>query len=125
MSVSQNSIKAFIQVLYAHSQVISLPDWNELLQLSHTLPKDDEEEISERLENWLQQESRSQLLETYKQNFKSISAESKIDLGTNLGIGNSKSQTPPNQPSPSSKELLDNAIKENSPLSDKQKSQQT
>ncbi|MBE9207278.1 hypothetical protein IQ244_12230 [Nostoc sp. LEGE 06077] len=125
MSVYYNSIQAFIQILYSHSKVISLPDWEELHQMFNTLPKDDDEEISERLENWLQPESRSQLLEIYKQNLKSISATSAIDLGVNIGIGNSKSQTPANQPSPSSKELLDNAIKENSPLSDKQKSQPT
>jgi hypothetical protein len=124
MSVYQNSIKAFIQVLNSQSNAISPSDWDELQKLSSNLPEDDNEEISERLENWLQTEFRSQLLAAYKQNLTSIIAASPIDAGINIGIGNSTSPTPANQPSPSSKELLDNAIKQNSPLSDKQKSQQ-
>ena len=41
----------------------------------------------------------------------------------NLGPGGATSPTPANQPSESSKELIQNAIKENSPLSDGKKSQ--
>jgi hypothetical protein len=125
MSVDQNSIKAFIQILNSPANLISLTDWDELLQLSSNLPENDDAEISGILDNWLRNPSRSQLLAAYIQNLKSISAVSPIDVGKNIGIGKSKSQTPPNEPSPSSKELLDNAIKENSPLSDKQKSQPT
>ena len=77
------------------------------------------------LENWLRTESHSQLLAAYKQNLQKISATSTIDVSINIGIGGSKSQTPANQPSPSSKELLDNAIKNNSPLFNKPKSQPT
>ncbi|MEH1912125.1 hypothetical protein [Nostoc sp.] len=119
MSVYKNSIKAFIQVLDSQSNLIPTQDWNELQQLPSHLAEDDEE-ISEILENWLKPESRSQLLETYKQHLKLLSATSPIDLDINIGIANSKSQTPVNQPSESSKELTENAIKRNSPLSDKQ-----
>ncbi|MEA5514006.1 hypothetical protein [Nodularia sp. UHCC 0506] len=123
MSVVENSILAFIQVLHSQSKLIPTQDWNELQELWNQFPEDDEE-ITEIIENWLQTESRSQLLETYKQNLKSLTAAYPIDAVTNIGIGNSKSTTPPDQPSPSSKELLENAIKNNSPLSDEKQSQQ-
>ncbi|HEY9800476.1 MAG TPA: hypothetical protein V6D25_08970 [Leptolyngbyaceae cyanobacterium] len=125
MSVYKDSVTAFIQIVKSQSSLISLPDWEQLQQLPTTLPEDDDQEITEILENWMQTESRSQILAAYKQNLTSIIAASPIDLSVNIGIGGSKSPTPPNQPSPSSKELLDNAIKENSPLSDKPKSQPT
>lgn len=123
MSIYKNSIKAFIQVLDSQSNLIPTPDWKELQQLSSQLPEDDEE-ISEILENWLQPKSRSQVLEAYKQNLESISAKFPIDVSRNIGIANSKSPTPANQPSESSKELTENAIKRNSPLSDNTKSNQ-
>ncbi|MEC4812764.1 MAG: hypothetical protein SAK29_05755 [Scytonema sp. PMC 1069.18] len=123
MSLYRNSIQAFIQILESQPNLISLQDWGELQQLSHNLSENDDAEISERLENWLRTESRSQFLAAYKQNLQAITAESPIDVSVNIGIGGAKSQTPANQPSPSSKELLDNAIKNNSPLSDQQKSQ--
>jgi hypothetical protein len=126
---SQNSIQAFIQILNSQSQLISLPDWEELQEISSNLPEDDDEEIAERLEDWLQAASRNQLLAAYEQNLEIISDKSSIDVGKNLGIAKSiaksQSQTPPDKPSPSSKELLDNAIKLNAPLSDKPKSQPT
>ncbi|GAX35507.1 hypothetical protein [Nodularia sp. NIES-3585] len=122
MSVMKNSILAFIQVLHSQSKLIPTQDWKELQQLSSQFPEDNEE-ITEIIENWLQPESRSQLLETYKQNLQSFTAAYPINAVTNIGIGNSKSTTPPDQPSPSSKELLENAIKNNSPLSDETKSQ--
>ncbi|WP_414545645.1 hypothetical protein [Nostoc sp. CCY0012] len=123
MSVYRNSIQAFIQVLDSQSNLIPTQDWNELHQLSIQLPEDNEK-ISEIIENWLQPESRSQLLEAYKQYLKSLTAASHIDVDRNIGIANSKSQTPVNQPSESSKELVDNAIKKNSPLSDNTKNNQ-
>ncbi|MBE8967782.1 hypothetical protein IQ277_16425 [Nostocales cyanobacterium LEGE 12452] len=120
MSISRNSIEAFIQVLDSQSKLIPTQDWNELQQLSSQLPEDNEE-IVEILENWLQSESRNQVLEAYKQNLESITDKLPINVSTNIGIANSKSQTPANQPSESSKELVDNAIKNNSPLSENTK----
>ncbi|QHG15295.1 hypothetical protein [Nostoc sp. ATCC 53789] len=122
MSIYRNSIEAFIQVLNSQSNLIPTQDWNELQQLSSQLPEDNEE-IVEILENWLQSESRNQVLEAYKQNLESITDKLPINVSTNIGIANSKSQTPVNQPSESSKELVDNAIKNNSPLSDDKKPQ--
>ncbi|MEH1840137.1 MAG: hypothetical protein V7L20_15545 [Nostoc sp.] len=120
MSISRNSIEAFIQVLDSQSNLIPTQDWNELQQLSSQLPEDNEE-IVEIIENWLQSESRNQVLEVYKQNLESITDKLPINVSTNIGIANSKSQTPANQPSESSKELVDNAIKNNSPLSENTK----
>ncbi|WP_341525802.1 hypothetical protein WKK05_24945 [Nostoc sp. UHCC 0302] len=120
MSISINSIEAFIQVLNSQSNLIPTQDWNELQQLSSQLPEDNEE-IVEILENWLQSESRNQVLEAYKQNLESITDKLPINVSANIGIANSKSQTPANQPSESSKELVDNAIKNNSPLSENTK----
>ncbi|MBC1238753.1 hypothetical protein [Nostoc sp. 2RC] len=123
MSIYKNSIKAFIQMLDSQSNLISISDWEELQQISIQLPEDDEE-ISEIIENYLKAQSCSELLEAYKQNLKSISAESPINVDINIGIGNSKSQTPANQPSESSKQLTENAIKNNSPSSDNTKTNQ-
>ncbi len=123
MSIYKNSIKAFIQMLDSQSNLISISDWEELQQISIQLPEDDEE-ISEIIENYLKAQSYSELLEAYKQNLKSISAESPINVDRNIGIGNSKSQTPANQPSESSKQLTENAIKNNSPSSDNTKTNQ-
>lgn len=122
---SQNSIQAFIQILNSQSQLISLSDWEELQQIRSNFPEDDDEEIAEILEDWLQAASRSQLLAAYTQNLEIITKPSSINEGKNLGIAKSTSQTSPDKPSPSSKELLDNAIKLNAPLSDKPKSQPT
>jgi hypothetical protein len=115
MSVSKNSIKAFIYVLESKPGLIPLPDWDELNQLASNLPED-AEEISETLQNWLQAESRSQIREAYRQRRKELAAQLSINLNGTLEIGNTKSSTPPSQPSESSKEMLENAIKKNSPL---------
>ncbi|OUL20363.1 hypothetical protein [Nostoc sp. 106C] len=123
MSIYDNNIQAFIEVIELQPDVISTDDWAELQQISSNLSAD-KEEIAEFIENWLQPESRSQILQAYRQQLKLISSSHPIDLNINLGIGGSKSPTPPNQPSPSSKELIENTIKKNSPLSDKQQSQQ-
>ncbi|MEH2215235.1 hypothetical protein [Nostoc sp.] len=121
MSVYKNSIQAFIQqILDYKPELISTQDREKLQQLSSQLP-DDNDEISEILENWLKLESRSQLLEAYKQYLILFAAEFPIDGDTNIGIANSKSQTQANQPSEPSKELVDNAIKNNSPLSENTK----
>ncbi|MDZ8080189.1 MAG: hypothetical protein RMX35_14105 [Nostoc sp. DcaGUA01] len=116
MSVYKISIQAFIkEVLDSQSELIST-DKDELEELSSKLPNDNDE-ISEILENWLKPKSRSKLLEKYKEYLKSYAAKFPIDGDKNIGIVNSQSQTPVNQPSEASKQLLDNAIKNNSPLS--------
>jgi len=114
------SIKAFVKVIEAHSNVISAEDWVELASLTSNLPED-EEEVEEVLENWLKTGSRSQVLQAYKQELGVIVANSALNLDEDLGVGGSKSPTNPNQPSLPAKELIENAIKRNSPLSDNKK----
>lgn len=123
MSVSEKSIQAFIKVLESESELLSNQDWADLEQLVGNLPEDSEE-ISAAIQTWLQLESRSQIREAYKTQRKGLVSSSSIDLNKNLGPGNTKSPTPPNQPSPSSRELLDNAIKKNSSSSDSSASKQ-
>lgn len=115
MSIYENSIRAFIQVIESKSNLISHQDWDELHQLSSNLPED-VEEILEIIENWLQLDSRNQILQAYEQKLETIGSSSSIDLDKNLGIGNSQSPTKPNQPSQLYNKLLDNSIKKNSPL---------
>ncbi|NJN13070.1 MAG: hypothetical protein HC836_42675 [Richelia sp. RM2_1_2] len=115
MSIYENSIRAFIQVIESKSNLISHQDWDELHQLPSNLPED-AEEISEIIENWLQLDSRNQILQAYEQKLEVISSSSSIDLDKDLGIANSQSPTQPNQHSQPYKELLDNSIKKNSPL---------
>ncbi|MBD2604081.1 hypothetical protein H6G81_05965 [Scytonema hofmannii FACHB-248] len=123
MSIYENSVQAFIYVLESKSDLFSTQDWSELNQLASSL-SEDVEEIAEEIENWLQPESRSQILQAYEERLKALTSSSTIDLDKNLGPGNTKSPTPPNQPSESSRELLDNAIKKNSSLPDSQPSKQ-
>ena len=116
MSTYKNSIQAFIQVIESESNLMSHQDWVELHQLASNL-SEDAEEISERIENWLKPDSRNQIYQAYDRQLQQVlSSSSSIDLDVNLGMGNSQSPSKPNQPSQSYKELLDNAIKKNSPL---------
>ena len=123
MSIYENSVQAFIYLLESKSDLFSTQDWSELNQLASSL-SEDTEEIAEEIENWLQPESRSQILQAYEERLKALTSSSTIDLDKNLGFGNTKSPTPPNQPSESSRELLDNAIKKNSSLPDSRPSKQ-
>jgi hypothetical protein len=118
MSIYRNSTQAFIELW--ESDVISTQEWNEFHEQAQNLQEDDE--ISEAIENWL--ESRPEILKAYEERLELLDGSSSIDLKKNLGPGNTKSPTPPNQPSPSSRELLDNAIKKNSSSSDSPSSKQ-
>lgn len=116
MSVNKKAALAFNSILENPSDLLTNENWQELQQLSQELP-DDDEEVTEKIETWLK--SQSSLLEVYKQNLNKMDS-SLTDV--DMGAGATKSPTPPNQPSESSKELIQNAIKENSPLSKDQKS---
>jgi hypothetical protein len=127
MSIYQNSTKALIEVIESHSNLFSVEDWTELSALNSNLPED-EDEVEEVLENWLRHLSRSQILQAYKQELAFIianpdtSLDKSIGIGNTKGVGGSQSPTNPNQSSQPAKELIDNAIKRNSPLSDNKKS---
>ena len=115
MSVCKKSIKVFIDVIESKSDLFSTQDWGELNQLASDVPNDDEAIVGE-IENWLQPESRNQILQAYEERLEALDSSSNINLNGNLGIGNTKSPTPPDRFSESSKEILENAIKKNSPL---------
>ncbi|NJK66849.1 MAG: hypothetical protein HC849_23130 [Oscillatoriales cyanobacterium RU_3_3] len=115
MSVYQNYIKAFVDFIESQSDLFSAQDWSELNQLASDVPNDDEA-IANEIENWLESESRSHILQAYEERLEALDSSSKIDGNGNLGPGKSKSPTPPDRPSESSKEMVENAIKKNSPL---------
>lgn len=118
MSINKQAAIAFSQVIENQVNLIADENWQQLNQLSNQLPEDDEE-ITEKIENWLK--SYPLLLQAYQQNLKSMNL-SLTEYG-NMGAGGAKSNSSQNQPSESSKELIQNAIKLNSPLSDDKKSQ--
>ena len=114
MSVYQRTIQAFIQVIESESNLFSPEDWDDLQKLVKNLPGDDDE-ISEQIQSWLQKETRSQIRIAVDKRRNDISSESNSSISNKtLGPGSTKSPTQPNQPSESSKELLDNVIKKNS-----------
>jgi len=120
MSINKQAAIAFSQVIKNQVNLIADENWEELNQLSNQLPENDEE-ITEKIENWLQ--SYPLLLEAYQQNLKSMNLYLTED--GNLGPGGAKSNSSQNQPRESSKELIQNAIKENSPLSNKPNSKKS
>lgn len=122
MSVSERTIKAFIQVIENQSTLLSLEDWTDLHQLANNLPED-AEEISKMIRNWLKMEERYHIREAFENQRKNIPSSFSF-ADQHLGIGRTTSSTPLNQPSESSKELLENVIKRNSPLSDNPKTKQ-
>ncbi|NET06637.1 MAG: hypothetical protein F6K16_18425 [Symploca sp. SIO2B6] len=73
MSVYKESIQAFIEIL--ESGLISTADWADLSQRASNLSEDDEE-ICEEIDQWLQLESRSQIREAYIQKLEAIAASS-------------------------------------------------
>lgn len=117
MSVYKNNIQAFIDVIESKFELFLTQDWVELNKLASNV-LDDDQEIADTIENWLASESRSQILQAYEERLEALDCSSNLNLNGNLGPGNIKFPTPPNQPSDSAKELLENAIKKNSPVSD-------
>ncbi|MFN6564186.1 MAG: hypothetical protein RMY28_030950 [Nostoc sp. ChiSLP01] len=122
MSVSERTIKAFIQIIESQSMLFSTKDWADLHELASNLPEDTEE-ISSIIRNWLKLEERHQILKAFEIQRKNIPSSFSFS-NQQLGIANSKSQTPVNQPSETSKELIENAITRNSPLSNNTKANQ-
>jgi hypothetical protein len=110
MSVNKKAALVFKSILENHSDLLTNENWQELQQLSQELP-DDDEEVTEKIETWLK--SHPSILQVYKQNLNNMDPSL---IGVYMGPGGTKSPTPPNQPSESSKELIQNAIKKNSPL---------
>ncbi|MEH2318357.1 hypothetical protein [Nostoc sp.] len=122
MSVSERTIKAFIQVIESQPTLLSIEDWTDLRDLASNLPENTEE-ISTIIRSWLKLEERNQIQEAFELQRKNIPSSFSFS-NQQLGIANSKSLTPLNQPSQASKQLIENAIKNNSPLSDNTKNNQ-
>ncbi|MDK2410893.1 CHAT domain-containing protein [Aphanizomenon sp. PH219] len=120
MSAYQRTIQAFVKLIESESSLFSREDWDDLDKLASNLPEDSEE-ISSEIRNWLELESRSQIKQAFDKKRQEIPSELNKSE-TTLGPGGAKSPTQTNQPSESSKELIGNAIKLNSPLSDDKKS---
>ena len=121
MSAYQRTIQAFVKLIESESSLFSREDWDNLDKLASNLPEDSQE-ISTEIRNWLKLESRSQIKQAFDKKRQEIPSELTKSENT-LGLGGAKWPTPANQPSESSKELIQNAIKLNSPLSDDKKSQ--
>ena len=116
MSAYQRTIQAFVKLIESESSLFSREDWDDLDKLASNLPEDSEE-ISSEIRNWLKLESRSQIKQAFDKKRQEIPSELNKSE-TTLGPGGAKLPIPLNQPSESSKELIQNAIKLNSPLSD-------
>ena len=121
MSAYQRTIQAFVQVIKSEPALFSPEDWLSITELMDSLP-DDSEEIANGIRKWLKLESRSQIKQAFDKKRQEIPSEL-TKSETTLGLGGAKWPTPTNQPSESSTELIQNAIKLNSPLSDDKKSQ--
>ncbi|MFP5271041.1 hypothetical protein [Coleofasciculus sp.] len=111
MSVYENSVISFIQVIETNANLLTPPDWENLNQLSNQLPNDDIEDISNQLEDWLKASaSRQELFQRYEEQREAVTDAEVINWRGIIGVGNSKSPTPANQPSPAAKDMIINSI---------------
>lgn len=95
--------------------LISTQELEEVNQQTKQLQDDDD--IGDAIENWLKSPSHQGILEAYKHRLAEITDSSANDLNKNLGGFGSESSTKANQPSQTSRELLDNAIARTNPSS--------
>ena len=114
MSNYENSISAFCQVLDDKFDLLSTQDWADLHQRMINL-SDDPEEISEEIDQWL--EFHPEISTAYEEQLRKASTDSSVNLKKGLGVANSKSPTPANQPSPAAKDMIINHILRHSPPS--------
>lgn len=113
MSIYEQNISAFIDILETASEQINTKDWQDLQEFAANLPStDDTEELSQAIDNWL--ESHPLLAQAYEQRLIKLPSSELADKNI---FGNTTSPTPPNQPSPAFQELIINSIQKNSPLS--------
>ncbi|KKD39497.1 MAG: hypothetical protein WAN66_19400 [Limnoraphis robusta] len=114
MSIYLASTQAFIN-LY-ETGIISQESFNQVYQQIQDL--EDDEDIAETIEVWLESPNNSQLLKAYKNQLRELTASTYLESGKTLGIGNTKSPTPVGEPNPTSRELLDNIMIKNKPSAD-------
>ncbi|MDJ0519210.1 MAG: hypothetical protein QNJ74_24120 [Trichodesmium sp. MO_231.B1] len=111
MSVYKQSIQAFANVI--NSQIIPHEDLNDLYQTVIEIPEDDEE-ILVKIDNWLKPESRSKIQAVYSVQLSNLPDINLPDSNVKkLGIGGTTME--PRKESESSKKLLINTIKKNTP----------
>ena len=115
MSIYQQSVQAFTEVISSNSDLMSASDWKELEEFSNNLPED-EAEICEQIEEWLEGESRAKILAAYEEKLDEMSSTSSTKTETTLGSGGAQPISTPSQESESLKEQVQNSIIINSPL---------
>ena len=104
MSVYQQNVRAFIEVV--QSGLIPEPDKQDLIRSVNNWP-DNDEQICEEIEKWLEVENRGRISAAYDEKLGAIvAAEKPIEMGP----GNTHSNTPPDQPGETLKELLTNTL---------------
>lgn len=114
MSMYIASTQALINLYKAG--MISQQSFNEFNQ--QTCDLEDDEDIAEAIEDWLDSQNDSQLLEAYKNELRELTASTSVESRKTLGPGNTTSPTPPGEPNPTSRELLDNIMIKNKPSTD-------
>lgn len=114
MSIYLASTQAFIN-LYKRG-IISQESFNQIYQQTKDL--EDDENIAEAIEDWLDSQNDSQLLEAYDNQHRKLTNSTSLESGEPLGPGNTKSPTPVGEPNPTSRELLDNIMIKNKPSAD-------
>jgi hypothetical protein len=116
--VNRQSIEAFISVIEMEKTKLSETDWKELQQMAIDLPED-EEEIANIIEGWLESEGRQTLLDSYDNQLE-ISKEKKSPQETDeimtLGPFRSKPKDRDGQ-NKTGKQMIINSIQRNSPPS--------
>ena len=96
--------------------IISEQALDEVYQQTRHL--EDNEDIAEGIETWLESQNDSQLQQAYQDKLKQFTSSISLESGETIGAGGSKSQTKSGEPNPTSRELLDNIITKNQPLID-------
>lgn len=119
MSIYILSTQALINLYEAG--MISQQSFNEFNQQTQNL--EDDEDIADGIEVWLESQNNSQLLQAYENQLRELTASIATQSGTTLGPGNAKSPTPVGQPNPTSRKLIDNIMMKNKPSVDEVNSQ--
>ncbi|MGB3403339.1 MAG: hypothetical protein WBA77_11680 [Microcoleaceae cyanobacterium] len=117
--MSNASTQALIN-LY-QTGIISQASFNEFYQQTHNL--EDDEDIAEAIDTWLESQNNSQLLQAYEDQLRELTASTSIESSQTLGPGNSQSPTPVGKPSSTSRELIDNIMIKNKDSVDDSESQ--
>ncbi len=96
MYMSFASTQALINLW--ETDVVSPQSFNQVYQQTRHLQED--EDIAEAIEAWLDSQHNSQLLEAYKNQLRELTASISLESEKKLGMGNSKSPTPAGKPNP-------------------------